>query len=257
MNILQKIIDHKKEEVALRKKNKPLSDFEKEITVSSRNFKEAISKKNIHPNLISEIKKASPSEGIIRPNFDIEAIATIYNKYAAAISVLTDEKFFGGDQVNLQIAQKHTTIPLLCKDFIIDEYQIYEARYYGADAILLIAGVLDAHSIERFIKTAKNLHLDCLVEVHSHEELKSVLTTSAEIIGINNRNLKTFETSLSTTLELAQKIPSDKIIVSESGFYTYSDLEIVQPVAHAALVGTSLMKQDKVEQAIKKLLHKM
>lgn len=252
MNILNKIIEHKKDEVAKAKKKRPLSGFVNDLKPSKRDFKRAISKQGV--NLIAELKKASPSGGVISKNFDINKIIKIYNKYASAISVLTDKKFFSGSLENLKEVRKLSKLPLLRKDFIIDEYQIHEARDAGADAILLIASVLEKEQIDDFIKIAKKYKMDCLVEVHNIKELKKVLDTDAEIIGINNRNLENFKIDLETTLNLAQYIPTNKILVSESGLNDYNDVIYLGDIVNAVLVGTSLLNGGNIEHNIKNLL---
>ncbi len=252
MNILNKIIEHKKEEVAKAKKKRPLSGFVNDLQPSIRDFKKAISKEGV--NLIAELKKASPSVGVVSKNFDIDKIIKIYNKYSSAISVLTDEKFFSGSLENLKKVRTLSKLPILRKDFIIDEYQIYEARDAGADAILLIASVLSEEEINDFIKIAKKYKMDCLVEIHNIKELKKVLKTDAEIIGINNRNLENFKIDLNTTLDLAKYIPTDKVVVSESGINDYGDVARFGEMVNAVLVGTGLLKSGDVEFNIKNLL---
>lgn len=252
MSILSKIIKYKKKEIAKNKKGKPLSGFVNELKPSRRDFKKAISQKGI--NLIAELKKMSPSAGVINKNFDIEQIIKIYNKYASAISVVTDKHFFGGSLDNLKKAKTLSNLPLLRKDFIIDEYQIYEARSAGADAILLIASVLPQEKISNFIKLAKKYKMSSLVEIHNIKELKKVLIAKAEIIGINNRNLKNFKINLGTTLNLAKYIPGNKIIVAESGIQNYGDIVNFNNNVNAVLAGTSILKNNNIEHNIKNLL---
>ncbi|MBD3181884.1 indole-3-glycerol phosphate synthase TrpC [Candidatus Poribacteria bacterium] len=255
--ILDKIVAQKRLEVNKQKQTFPLNEIKCKIydTDDMRDFKNAISSLG-KVNLIAEIKKASPSRGIIRQDFDPEAIADIYeNNGAAAISVLTDKKFFQGELAFLKKVRSVTdSIPLLRKDFIIDEYQIYQSRLAGADAILLIAAILDIEKMKSFLDTAYSLQLDCLVEVHTIEELDTVLNTNAEIIGINNRNLKTFETDIHTTEKLAKRIPRDKVIVSESGIFTKSHVDILRGCGvNAMLVGESLMRSDDIGLKIRQL----
>ncbi|MFH1565280.1 MAG: bifunctional indole-3-glycerol-phosphate synthase TrpC/phosphoribosylanthranilate isomerase TrpF [bacterium] len=252
MNILNEIIEYKKQEIAKAKKKRSLSCFINDLKPSGRNFKKAISKEGI--NLIAELKKTSPSVGVISKNFDINKIIKIYNKYASAISILTDKNFFSGSLKNLKKAGTLSKLPLLRKDFIIDEYQIYEARDAGADAILLIASVLSKEQINNFIKIAKKYEMDCLTEVHNIKELKKVLKTDAEIIGINNRNLEDFKININTTVELAKYIPPNKIVVSESGINDYGDIINFDGLVDAVLVGTSLLKSENIEYAVKNLL---
>ena len=205
--ILDRIIAHKKLEVNMQKKNTPLGEIKQNLAhvEAVRGFREAISATG-KVNLIAEIKKASPSRGVIRSDFDPEAIARIYeDNGAAAISVLTDREFFQGDISFLAKARSVTSsVPIFRKDFIIDEYQLYQSRLAGADAILLIAATLDLSTLRSFLSIARGIHLDCLVEVHTEDELRMVLNTGAAIIGINNRNLRTFRTDIRTTARLMQ-----------------------------------------------------
>ena len=250
--ILDKIVKAKKQEVQLRKKTLPLASFKSKLTNSNRDFKKAISKPL---SLIAEIKKGSPSEGIINKNFNLENIAKTYqkNNKVKAISVLTDWEFFFMAPTCIAETKKLTKKPILRKDFIIDEYQIYESRLYGADAILLIAEILPPKKINKFIKIAKTYNMDCLVEVHTKEELGKVLKTNAEIVGINNRNLKTFKISINTTLNLKKLIPKNKMIVSESGFKTKADIKKIKTV-NAVLIGTTFMKAKNINKKIGELL---
>lgn len=257
--ILDKIIANKKMEVEEQKRTMPFDEVRRlaESVTDRRSFKNALSQ-NGKVNLIAEIKKASPSKGVIRHDFDPSAIARIYEQNgASAISVLTDEKFFQGDLSFLKIARSITSsIPLLRKDFIIDEYQVYQSKLSGADAILLIAAVLEKQNISELLSIANEIGLDCLVEVHTEEELKKVLATDAEIIGINNRDLHTFKTDLQTTAGLMQIIPDDKVVVSESGISSYDDVKFLQECGvQAILVGESLMASDDIALKIKQLIY--
>ena len=260
-DILSRIIENKRKEVDLTKKKMPLESFVSELTKSKRSFADAISHSNNHdtdddaPHLIAEIKPASPSSGNIRSvdNIELLRITAIYNRYADAISVLTDKKYFGGDIKNLQIVSRSSKIPVLRKDFIIDAYQIYESRHYGADAILLIASVLDVGQITEYMQIAKKLKMASLVEVHNNQELEIALKATSSIIGINNRDLSAMEVSLGTTHELIKFIPEDKIIVSESGIKTHSDMSSLGKAGvDAVLVGTAIMSGD-IEKNIRQL----
>jgi len=250
--ILDEIINQKKQEVKRRSKRLPLTKFKSLLKPSDRNFKKAINKGF---NLIAEIKKGSPSKGIINKDFSLEDIAKTYqkNNKVKAISVLTDRKFFFMGPTCLSHVRKLTKKPLLRKDFIINPYQIYEARFYGADAILLIAGILTKSKIKKFIEIAKEYNMDCLVEVHDKKELKK-LPNNAEIIGINNRNLDTLKIDLNTTLNIMKSIPKNKIIVSESGFNTKQDISKVKNKVNAVLIGTSLLKEKDINNKINGLL---
>ncbi|OPX83984.1 indole-3-glycerol phosphate synthase TrpC [Pelotomaculum sp. PtaB.Bin117] len=195
--------------------------------------------------IIAEAKKASPSKGIIRRQYAPEQLARAYEREgASAISVLTEEKFFLGHPTHLTLVKKATSIPVLRKDFIIDSYQIYESRVLGADAILLIAAALNREQLVEFQETAAGLGLSCLVEVHTESELTDVLSTGATVIGINNRNLNTFETDLRVTFNLRDLINNDQItVVSESGIKNHQDiLELQKNGVHAVLVGEALVR---------------
>lgn len=244
-SVLQKIITNKQIEVEQRKQSHPI----KNVRPSVRNFTAAIN--NTTLSLIAEVKKVSPSEGIIYKNkFNPVQIAKKYERNgASAISVLCDREFFHGDLNHLKKIAKNTfRAPILCKDFIIDEYQIYEARKNGADAILLIASILTKEQIRRFLKITDGLKMAAICEVHNLFELKKVLNTSAKIIGINNRDLNTFKTDISITLELIKHIPKDRLIVSESGFHSKQDVDKVSGQVNAILVGTALMKDKKINE---------
>ncbi len=255
--ILDTIVAHKREEIRRQKTNTPLSELKHLVrnAASCRDFRAAISTPS-RVNLIAEVKKASPSKGIIRADFDPVAIAGIYQSNgAAAISVLTDETFFQGKLSYLTAIRAVTSIPLLRKDFIIDEYQIYQARAAGADAILLIASILDFETIQTFLDIAHELTLDCLVEVHTEAELEQGLRTNTRIIGINNRDLKIFKTDIETTFRLKKIIPDDKIVVSESGIKSRRDVKMLQECGvNAILVGEALMRSADIGDKIKELM---
>lgn len=216
-------------------------------------FKKAITGKDLR--VICEVKKASPSKGLIRPDFHPIEIAKEYESAGAdAISCLTEEHYFQGSSEYLKSIAECVDIPILRKDFIIDEYQIYEARAIDASAILLIAAVLDEETLSRFYQLAASLSLDCLVEVHNESELEKALNIGADIIGINNRNLKTFEVDLNTTGRLANNIPKDKIIVSESGIKNNKDMKAVRSLgASAVLIGETLMRSENISTTLKEL----
>ncbi|ODS30057.1 MAG: indole-3-glycerol phosphate synthase (IGPS) [Candidatus Scalindua rubra] len=205
--------------------------------------------------IIAEIKKASPSAGVIREDFKYVDIAMEYEASgASAISVLTDKEFFMGDIKYLSEIKEAVNIPVLMKDFIIDSYQIYEARTAGADSILLIARLLTNDQIETFLSLSHSLGMECLVEIHNNDELKKVMETRATIIGINNRNLDTFETNIETTLHLSPLIPEGKIIVSESGIKTRADiLKLEEAGIDAILIGETLMRSKDIFLKIKEL----
>lgn len=256
--ILDEIVKHKVTEVNKQKEAISLDEIKQKLNTkhSLRRFKEAISVPN-KINLIAEIKKASPSRGVIRKDFDPKEIAIAYEANgASAISVLTDKKFFQGDLAFLSIVRSVTSsLPILRKDFIIDEYQIYQSKMAGADAILLIAAILNLDSLQRFLNTATEIGLDCLVEVHTEDELEMVLKSDADIIGINNRNLHNFEVNIQTTAKLSKIIPKGKVIVSESGIFSKDDVVFLKNNGvHAMLIGESLMASDNIPSKIKELL---
>ncbi|MBT3353405.1 MAG: indole-3-glycerol phosphate synthase TrpC [Candidatus Scalindua sp.] len=204
---------------------------------------------------IAEVKKASPSAGIIREDFNYIDIAKEYESGgASAISVLTDKEFFKGDIKYLSEIKETVSLPALRKDFIIDPYQIYEARAASADLVLLIARILTKEEIDAFLALSHELGMECLVEVHDNDELEKVLETEAVIIGINNRNLDTFETNLDTTLQLYHRIPDGKIVVSESGIKTRADVLVLEEAGiDAILIGETLMRSRDISQKIKEL----
>ncbi len=240
--ILDKIIETKKEEVARLKKETSEAQLKKSIVglQPCRDFKKALQSDAC--NIIAEVKCASPSRGMLVSDFDPLKIAQIYeHNGAAAISILTDEKYFSGHKDYLKKIRQQVTLPLLRKDFIIDPIQIYETRSIGADAILLIVRVL-GKKLAEFIALSGEIGLSPLVEVHSKEELDLALTAGAEIIGINNRNLDTFVTDIETSRRLKARIPEDKIVMAESGIRERKDIEsLMQAGIHAFLIGEHLV----------------
>ncbi|MBI2469970.1 MAG: indole-3-glycerol phosphate synthase TrpC [Planctomycetes bacterium] len=257
MTILDEIFKYKLCEVAENKKRISIETLKEQCKKrqSAMPFGAAL-KSGTNIRIIAEIKKASPSLGIIREDFNPVEIARIYETNgAAAISVLTDEKFFQGSLSYLTGVKKSVNLPVLRKDFIVDPYQIYEARSAGADAILLIAALLSWEEMQRYLDLASELGMECLVEVHSETELKMVLKTNARIIGINNRDLATFKTDLETTLRLKPMIPAEKIVVSESGIKSRVDVEkLMEEGVDAILVGETLMKSDDISAKLRELL---
>ena len=250
--MLKQIIGNKRKEVELAKKSIPLDNLKLKIQKSTRDFKKSLSQNKL--NLIAEFKRKSPSGNIKGNEFNTERILNIYNKHADAISILTDNKFFSGSLEDMKEVSNSTKLPILRKDFIIDEYQIYEARSYNADAILLIASILSLEEINDFIDIAKSMNMNCLVEVHNEKELSKVLDSKAEIIGINNRNLDTLEIDLNTTLSLMDKIPSGKLIVSESGISNNQYIKKIKNKVNAILVGSAFINSNNIENEIIQLL---
>jgi indole-3-glycerol phosphate synthase len=249
-DILNIILQRKVEEVAERSGNIGLQEMKSRAEAADpvRGFIAGIEKRlaNRQPAVIAEIKKASPSKGLLRQDFDPAAIAQSYEAHGAAcLSVLTDKDFFQGGEEYLQQARDACSLPVIRKDFIIDPYQVFEARAINADCILLIVAALDDEKLQALFDQAHELQLDVLMEVHDDEELGRALATGARLIGINNRNLRTFETSLSTTIDMLDQIPDDRIVVTESGIHTIEDVNIMREHnVHTFLVGEALMKAE-------------
>lgn len=255
--LLSKIIEQKRLEVAEAKAKVPPQEVKTraEGAYIKSTFKRNVSRKG-HINLIAEIKKRSPSKGVIRPDFDPLQIALTYQASgASAISVLTDERFFDGKPEYLRTVKERVTIPVLRKDFIIDEYQVYEAAAWGADAILLIAHILTQEELNRFYSLAKDLGMDVLVEVHNEEELDKALRSHAGIIGINNRDLSNFNVDIETTQRLIHLIPENKVIVSESGISTYEEIMFLKSLGvNAVLIGETFMRADNIGDKVRELM---
>ena len=255
--ILGKIVQKKREEVALRKEMVSLSSLkERAVAIGGQSmFKRNISRKG-HINLIAEIKKSSPSRGIIRGDFDPVQIAWSYQMAgASAISVLTDERFFDGKLEYMAMAKERVNVPIMRKDFIIDEYQIYESAASGADAILLIARILTQEELSDYLVVARDIGLDCLVEVHNEEELEKALRGHAAIIGINNRDLSTFRVDFSMTERLIRLIPENKVIVSESGIETYEQVMFLKSLGvNAVLIGETFMRATNIGQKVREVM---
>ena len=262
-NILEEIVWYKEVEVERMRDRLPLLKLKQQVkdAVPPKDFLAALNNGKTNPALIAEVKKASPSKGVIRADFNPVAIANAYEQAGAScLSVLTDEKFFQGSFDNLSLVRQAVDLPLLCKEFIIYPYQIYFARAKGADAVLLIAAVLENKDLNYFIKITKAVGMIPLIEVHTLEELDRVLTIDGvELIGINNRNLEDFSVSLQTTADLlaARKEAIEErniTIVSESGLHTPQDLKTVKEAgAKAVLIGESLVKQENIKQAVSNL----
>ena len=255
-DILRTIVESKRSRVEMSKTLHSHSDLENIIKDAPVPLNFAGRLMGNSPRVIAEVKKASPSKGLFVRNLDVSKLANSYvENGAAAISVLTNEDHFQGsidDLVQVSETVRSAGVPVLRKDFIFDSYQIYEARAFGADAILLIVSMLEKSQLREFMEIAQSIWLQCLVEVHDQLELEIALDIDAEVIGINNRNLRTFETTLSTTEELAPKVPLGKIIVSESGISDKDDIKRLQEAgAHAMLVGESLMRSGDPGKALK------
>jgi len=257
--ILDTIIATKHEEVAQRKQQLSLAELQRqsEKAKPARGFCAALQQaaEQKKPGVIAEIKKASPSKGVIREDFDPVAIAESYTKNGATcLSVLTDETYFQGSDQFLQAVRAVTDLPIIRKDFTIDEYQVYEAKALGADCILLIASALNIMQLTVLNQTAKGIGLDVLIEVHNLNELQAALSLQPSLIGINNRNLKTFETSLTNTTDLLPNIPDNITVVTESGIRTRADISLMNDHGvYCFLVGETFMRADDPGQALSEL----
>ncbi|SHJ43180.1 indole-3-glycerol phosphate synthase [Dethiosulfatibacter aminovorans DSM 17477] len=249
--ILDMIIDKKLEKLIKTKENRSLDVLKMEIEgldkKTTYKFERSLHNKK-RMSIIAEIKKASPSKGLISEEFKYLDYADIYNKNADAISVLTEEDFFLGSGRYLTEVKEKVEIPVLRKDFIIDEYQIYEAKVLNADAILLICRILEEKKLKEFIDTAYGLGLECLVEVHDEDDVKKALNTGARIIGVNNRDLETFTVDLKNTEKLISLMPDNIVKVSESGINTYDDMKYLESIGvDAVLIGEAIMKSRDME----------
>lgn len=254
-DVLARIVEHKKSELALLPARRgELEQQAAERIASRRPFREALLAKT--PAIISEVKKASPSKGLLCPDFDPAKIAGWYAEGgAAALSVLTDVRFFQGSLQDLETARAAVQLPVLRKDFTLDEVQVIEAAAHGADAILLIAAILTTDEMRRLRECASRYGIASLVEVHDESELERALDSGAEILGVNNRNLHTFEVKLETSLKLAERIPANVVRVSESGIHSVADVHLLRGAGYQAfLVGEHLMKASDPSQALRCLL---
>jgi len=260
MNILDKIIAQKRNEVAERKKIYPTNSLEQSVFFSRKtlSLKNSLQQKN-SSGIIAEFKRQSPSKGIINDNVSVERVTKGYADAGAnGLSVLTDIDFFGGSNVDLINARAVNTIPILRKDFVIDEYQIIEAKSIGADVILLIAAVLDAGRIKQLTTFAHSLNLEVLLEVHSLEELQMNLSSHADMIGVNNRNLKTFEVNIDTSKTLSEFIPDEFVKISESGISNPNTIiELKQFGFEGFLMGENFMKNAQPEIAAKEFISQL
>ncbi|MGY9019249.1 MAG: indole-3-glycerol phosphate synthase TrpC [Alphaproteobacteria bacterium] len=258
-NVLERICADKRQHIVACKAIRSFDEIESAArkTVVPRGFANALRRASTDGyGLISEIKRSSPSKGLIRPDFDPATLAAAYQSGGTTcISVLTDTPYFDGNDEHLVAARNAVNLPILRKDFMLDPYQVYEARALGADCILLIMAALSQNDAIELEKIANSLGMDALLEVHNHDELEQALTLQSDLIGINNRNLKTLKTDTATTKLLASKVPSDKLLISESGLNTPGDLaEMASAGARCFLIGESLMRQDDVAEAVRNLL---
>ncbi|WP_334313261.1 hypothetical protein [Psychrosphaera algicola] len=253
MNVLEKIVVDKRIEVAQREINFPLESFIDQLTVSDRDFKQALidDKQNKGAAYIFECKKASPSKGLIREVFDLNEICQAYSQYASCVSVLTDEKYFQGEFERLPLVRSKLPQPVLCKDFFVEPYQVYLARHFGGNAILLMLSVLDDETYIRLDTVAKELGMHVLTEVSNREEMERAVALNCDILGINNRNLRDLSTDLNQTpmlvdlfKTLADKKQQDNtVLISESGIYNHGQIMSLNKHVDGYLVGSSLMAQ--------------
>ena len=261
MTILDEILAHKRSEVEVAQRLHPLRELlvrGREAATGAQGFREALASA-APPRIVAEIKRRSPSRGEIRPGFDPVSCAKAYaDAGAAAISVLTDARYFGGSLDDLAAVRREVAVPLLRKDFVVDAYQLAEARAAGADAVLLIAAAFEpaarVDALRSLRDRARELGLDALVEVHDEVELESALAAGADLVGINNRDLRSFEVDLGVSERLAARVPSGVVVVAESGIFTPQDVQRLEAAgAHAFLVGEALMRQPDVGLALREL----
>jgi len=259
-DVLKKILARKQQEISERSAKVSIADLKHQITTASpvRGFVQAIKQKLAKGEtaVIAEVKKASPSKGLLREHFVPAEIAESYQAGGAAcLSVLTDKDFFQGSEQYLQQARAACDLPVIRKDFIVDVYQVYEARAIGADCILLIVAALDDERLAELYQLANDLAMDVLVEVHDADELERALRLNLSLVGINNRNLHTFETSLQNTVQLLDKIPAGVIVVSESGLHKTADIKMLKEhQVNTFLIGEAFMRCENPGQALKDLI---
>lgn len=250
--VLQKIVADKRQWIIQRQQQQPLSSFQDQLVVTCRDFYHALQRDK--PALILECKKASPSKGVIRSDFDPVAIAKVYADYATVISVLTDEQYFQGKFEFIGKVRDAVTQPVLCKDFIIDPYQIYLARLYQADAILLMLSVLNDRDYQHFASLASQLGMGVLTEVSNENELQRAIALKAKVVGINNRDLHDLSIDLNKTQQLAPLLPAETLVISESGITDVRSLRHLLPYVQGFLIGSSLMACDDLRQAVQQLI---
>lgn len=255
-NVLEKIVEDKRKEIAIRKTELPLDSFINELTPSDRSFYNALAKSNA--GFVFECKKASPSKGLIRAEFNLDEIVDAYSPYAACISVLTDEKYFQGKFEYLEYVRKNLAQPVLNKDFFVEPYQIYLARHHNADAVLLMLSVLSDAEYNQLSSLAQEFSLDVLTEVSNEQEAERAVALGAKIVGINNRDLRDLSTDLATTERLVPLLKSlghKGLMISESGIYTHQDVLRLAHLVDGFLVGSSVMAEADMKNAVKKLVY--
>jgi indole-3-glycerol phosphate synthase / phosphoribosylanthranilate isomerase len=250
--VLERIIKRKTRELALRKDGRSLESLKANLSRSDRSLEEQL--RGSQQGYILECKRASPSRGAIAPNLIVDDIIEAYSPFASGISVLTDAVDFGGSFEDLRQIRQAVRQPVLCKDFVIDPYQVYEARSYGADAILLMLSALNDETFKSCFEATRALSMDALVEVHDEQELRRAIALGARIIGVNNRNLKNLKIALSTSEQLIPKIPADRVIISESGILSRDHVRRLRPISDAFLVGTALLLDGQPRRAVRDLI---
>lgn len=252
-NVLATILNAKVAWLEAKQKECPLDDFKDNLEPADRSFYHTL--RAGKTRFILECKKASPSKGLIRPDFNPAEIAKVYDKYASAISVLTDEKFFQGSYDYINVVRKEVHVPVLCKDFIYDPYQVYLARKSGADAILLMLSVLTDEAYTELRDIAHRLHMGVLTEASTETEIRRAIKLNAQIIGINNRNLRNLTVDLNRVKELSKLVPEDRVVISESGIYTHDQILDLSDYAKGFLVGSSLTAEKDIELACRRLIN--
>ena len=259
MNILDKIILDKRQEVILKKTIIPIQQLEKSVLFEAKTTSMSANLRKSKSGIIAEHKRRSPSKASINYDYSVNQVVTSYeNAGVCGISVLTDGKYFGGSLDDLLLAKASVKTPLLRKDFVVDEYQILEAKAFGADCILLIAAVLSPTEIQHLSKFGQALGLEVLLEVHNLFELETSITSTVNMIGVNNRNLKTFEVSLENSMQLADKIPNEFVKVSESGISSIDAIKELQNFNYQGfLIGENFMKSDEIESFTKEFILKL
>lgn len=258
--ILQKIVQDKARWIEQKEQAFPLSQFQHQLTQSDRSFYQALAKGSHDlPAYILECKKASPSKGLIRADFDLDAIAQVYKQYASAISVLTDEQYFQGDFAYINQVRQQVEQPVLCKDFMISPYQVYLARFHQADAILLMLSVVDDDTYRELSELAHSLGMGVLTETSNEAEFERALALEAKIIGVNNRNLHDLSIDMNRIVHLVQKyqdrIPKEIRLISESGIYNHKQVQEIKPFAHGFLIGSSLMGNADLNNAVRAVVY--
>lgn len=251
-SILDQIVASKRKVLLKQKEGLPLEQIQPALTQSDRSLVDALNQRK--PGFILECKKASPSKGLIRAEFDPTSIANVYSRFAAAISVLTETEYFQGSLDYLKTVREHAHQPVLCKDFFVDPYQIYQARHYGADIVLLILAILDDQQWRELFELAQTLGMDIITEVSNETECDRAIQLEAPIVGINNRDLRDMSINLETTRRLASKLPSNVYVISESGYFTHHQTQSMSDCSDAFLIGSSLMGDSNLDVAVKKII---